>query len=122
MKNVEIKKLGRPVNVNSARQQRIAELAEKKANGTLKKGRPVNEKSMRQINLTLKALKMLAGEEIKKGRPVNENSARQQRIAELAAKAAANGGTVKRGRPAKVKVDIESIELVELTAANGGIE
>jgi hypothetical protein len=122
MKNVEIKKLGRPVNVNSARQQRIAELAEKKANGTLKKGRPVNEKSMRQINLTLKALKMLAGEEIKKGRPVNENSARQQRIAELAAKAAANGGTVKRGRPAKAKVDIESIELVELTAANGGIE
>jgi|LakMenEpi03Aug12_release.lakeMendotaPanAssembly.Ray.scaffolds.fasta_scaffold919856_1 hypothetical protein len=122
MKNVEIKKLGRPVNVNSARQQRIAELAEKKANGTLKKGRPVKEGSMRQINLTLKALKMLAGEEIKKGRPVKADSARQQRIAELAAKAAANGGTVKRGRPAKAKVDIESIELVELTAANGGIE
>jgi hypothetical protein len=40
----------------------------------------------------------------------------------LAAKAAANGGTVKRGRPAKAKVDSESIELVELTAANGGIE
>ena len=121
MKNVEIKKLGRPVNVNSARQQRIAELAEKKANGTLKKGRPVNENSARQQRIAELELKKLNGE-LKKGRPVNENSARQQRIAELAAKAAANGGTVKRGRPAKAKVDIESIELVELTAANGGIE
>ena len=120
--NVEVKKLGRPVNPTSARQQRIAELAEKKANGTLKKGRPVNSTSMRQMNLTLKALKMLAGETISKGRPVNPDSKRQQRIAELAAKAAANGGTVKRGRPAQVKPDVESIELVELTAANGGIE
>jgi hypothetical protein len=33
------------------------------------------------------------------GRPINPNSARQQRLAEQAARAAANGGVVKRGRP-----------------------
>jgi hypothetical protein len=36
-----------------------------------------------------------------KGRPVVEGSARQARLAARAARAAANGGTVKRGRPAK---------------------
>ena len=39
------------------------------------------------------------------GRPVNPNSARQIRLAELKAKAEANGGAVKRGRPAKIKAD-----------------
>jgi len=38
-----------------------------------------------------------------KGRPVVEGSARQARLAARAARAAQNGGTVKRGRPAKVK-------------------
>jgi hypothetical protein len=40
-----------------------------------------------------------------KGRPVNPNSARQLRLAELKAKAEANGGAVKRGRPVQVKND-----------------
>jgi hypothetical protein len=40
----------------------------------------------------------------KKGRPIVEGSARQLREAAKAARAAANGGIVKRGRPAKEKV------------------
>jgi hypothetical protein len=38
-----------------------------------------------------------------KGRPVVEGSARQARLAARAARVAANGGVVKRGRPAKAK-------------------
>jgi hypothetical protein len=38
-----------------------------------------------------------------KGRPVVEGSARQARLAARAARAAQNGGIVRRGRPAKVK-------------------
>jgi hypothetical protein len=45
-----------------------------------------------------------------KGRPVVEGSARQKRLAERAARAAANGGVVKRGRPiAKKAAAIEEI-------------
>ena len=38
-----------------------------------------------------------------KGRPVVEGSARQARLAARAARAAQNGGIVRRGRPAKAK-------------------
>jgi len=40
-----------------------------------------------------------------KGRPIKEGSARQARLAARAARAAANGGVIKRGRPAKPKVE-----------------
>ena len=105
VKNSEVKgvKTGRPVNPNSVRQIRLAELAAKKANGELKRGRPVNENSERQFKLRMKAIGLTAGQ----GRPVNPNSARQLRLAELAAKAELNGGAVKRGRPAKVVVTDE---------------
>ena len=36
-----------------------------------------------------------------KGRPIKEGSARQTRLAARAARVAANGGVIKRGRPAK---------------------
>ena len=108
---------GRPVNENSARQLRLKELEAKKAAGTLKKGRPVNVMSERQFRLKTQALNKALG--IKQGRPVDKNSARQQRLAELEAKKAANGGTIKRGRPAQVK---ESVELVEIAAIEGNIE
>ena len=62
--------LGRPVDPNSVRQQRLAEL---------------------------EAKRIANGGTIKRGRPVNMNSERQKRLAELAAKRAA--GTLKRGRP-----------------------
>jgi hypothetical protein len=100
MKNViveEVKVLGRPVNPNSARQIRLAELEAKKANGELKRGRPVNPNSERQARLEKQAVNKANG--VGQGRPVNPNSARQLRLAELKAKAEANGGAVKRGRP-----------------------
>ena len=106
MKNVvveEVKVLGRPVNPNSARQIRLAELEAKKQNGELKRGRPVNESSERQARLKKQAENKALG--LGQGRPVNPNSARQIRLAELKAKAEANGGSVKRGRPAKIKAD-----------------
>lgn len=96
-------KRGRPVKPDSARQIRIAELAEKRANGELKKGRPIKADSARQMRLVELETKRLNGE-LKKGRPVNSESARQKRIAELAAKAAANGGVMPLGRP-KVVID-----------------
>lgn len=100
---VEVKVLGRPTNPNSARQIRLAELAEKKAKGELKQGRPVNPNSERQARLAMQEANKALG--LGQGRPVNPNSARQKRLAELAAKAEANGGTVKRGRPALPKAD-----------------
>jgi len=48
-------------------------------------------------------IKVMNPETKQKGRPVVEGSARQARLAARAARAAQNGGTVKRGRPAKVK-------------------
>ena len=53
------KKTGRPINPTSARQQRLAELDAKRANGTLKRGRPVDVTSARQVALRAAAAKML---------------------------------------------------------------
>ena len=72
--NTEVKVKGRPINQNSKRQQRIAELQAKREAGLLKKGRPIVE-----------------------------GSKRQERLAEKEARKAANGGIVKRGRPKMVK-------------------
>jgi hypothetical protein len=44
----------------------------------------------------------------KRGRPIVEGSARQLREAARAARIAANGGVVKRGRPAKDKAEAEA--------------
>jgi len=108
MKNVnviveEVKVLGRPVNPNSVRQIRLAELEAKKQNGELKQGRPVNPNSERQFRLKMQAINKVLG--LGQGRPVNPNSARQLRLAEQKAKAEANGGKVKLGRPAAPKGD-----------------
>lgn len=46
----------------------------------------------------------------KTGRPIVEGSARQARLAARAERAAANGGTVKRGRPAKPKAEHATAE------------
>jgi len=108
---------GRPVDENSVRQLRLKELAAKKAAGTLVKGRPVNASSDRQLRLKIQFANKQLG--IGQGRPVNPNSVRQQRLAELESKKVANGGTIKRGRPAQIK---ESVELVEVKAAEGNIE
>jgi hypothetical protein len=106
VKNSEVKgiKTGRPVNPNSARQIRLAELVAKKANGELKRGRPVDSNSARQARLMLQLANKILG--VGQGRPVNPNSARQIRLAELEAKKVANGGVVKRGRPTKVTDEV----------------
>jgi len=105
VKNSEVKgvKTGRPVNPNSARQIRLAELEAKRSNGELRRGRPVDVNSERQFRLKIQALNKALG--VGQGRPVNPNSARQMRLAELEAKKAANGGVIKRGRPAVAKVE-----------------
>ena len=56
VKGRELGLLGRPVNPNSKRQIRLAELAVKRANGTLVKGRPINMNSKRQQRLLNKAV------------------------------------------------------------------
>lgn len=103
------KKKGRPVDPTSKRQIRLAELAEKKANGTLKKGRPIVEGSKRQQRIAELASKAEAnGGVVKRGRNIDPTSKRQIRLAELEAKRAA--GTLKRGRPS-TKVEGLEIEL-----------
>ena len=94
-------KTGRKIDPNSVRQVRLAELAAKKANGELRRGRPVDSTSDRQLRLKIQAINKALG--VGQGRPVDPNSARQIRLAELEAKREL--GLVKRGRPAKVKVE-----------------
>ena len=67
-------KRGRPVNPSSARQQRLALMAERREAGEVKRGRPVNPNSARQLKLKSQGTG-------KRGRPVNPNSARQQKLA-----------------------------------------
>jgi hypothetical protein len=95
-------KRGRPVNENSVRQQRLAELEEKRANGELRKGRPVNNNSVRQVRLAELELKRVNGE-LKKGRPVNESSVRQMRLKEIEERKL--NGTFKLGRPKAIKLE-----------------
>lgn len=83
------KVLGRPVNPNSARQQRLAELEAKRAAGECKRGRPTVAGSKRQEVLAARAAKVAAGIELKRGRPVDPNSERQQRLAGKTAEVAA---------------------------------
>ena len=77
--------LGRPIDPNSARQKRIAELAARRANGECKRGRPVVAGSKRQHVLEARAAKVASGVVLEKGRPVDPTSKRQ---IELAAKEA----------------------------------
>lgn len=113
----EVKQLGRPVNPNSERQKRLAELEAKRANGELKRGRPVNGTSARQARLAELAAKAeMNGGSVKRGRPVNGESERQKRLAERAAKVEA-GNVIKRGRPKMEKVETVVAETVATEAA-----
>ena len=66
---VEAKQKGRKSNATSKRQMKIAEREAKKIDGTLKKGRPAVAGSKRQIVLAEREAKRAAGIEVKKGRP-----------------------------------------------------
>ena len=79
--------LGRPVDPNSKRQQRLATAPGKKT------GRPINPNSARQQRLIAQAERAAAnGGVVKRGRPVNPNSARQIALREAAAKLVAEKG------------------------------
>ena len=77
----------------------LAKTSKAEVGGSGTKGRPVDPNSKRQA-------KLAAPKTGKKGRPVVEGSARQLREAAKAARAAANGGVVKRGRPAQPKAEV----------------
>ena len=83
---VETKQLGRPVNPNSVRQQRLKEMAEKREQGLLKRGRPIVSESKRQQVLKAREEKVNNGIELKRGRPVNPESNRQVTLAKKVSK------------------------------------
>lgn len=97
-------KLGRPVNPNSARQIRLAEIAAKREAGLIKRGRPSVPGSANALKKEMQLAKKLSGIEIKRGRPANPESRRAKRIADLEARRAA--GTLKLGRPKMVVVEV----------------
>ena len=79
--------LGRPVDPNSKRQQRLATAPGKRT------GRPINPHSARPQRLCEQAARAIAnGGVVKRGRPVNPNSARQIALREAISKAIANQG------------------------------
>jgi hypothetical protein len=67
------------------------------------RGRKVNLNSARQMKLALKATLAEQGVTIQRGRKPNPTSERQQRLAVFAERIA-NGEVVKRGRPKKLAV------------------
>lgn len=72
------KRLGRPANANSRRQQTLALKAEMREKGLIKRGRPIDPTSKKQMR-------------------------EQARLEFLA-----NGGVIKRGRPKMVKTEVEA--------------
>ena len=102
-----VKRKGRPVVEDSARQLRLKSLEEKRANGELRRGRPVVEDSARQLRLQELEAKRVNGD-LRRGRPVNEMSARQLRLKDLEERR--NNGTLKLGRPKVEKVEPQTIE------------
>ena len=89
---VEAKQKGRKSNATSKRQIKIVEREAKKINGTLKKGRPAVAGSKRQIVLAEREAKRAAGIEVKKGRPAK----------------------AKVEKPAKVKKVKAAVEIIDI--------
>jgi len=83
---VETPRLGRPMNPNSVRQQRLKEMSDKREQGLLKRGRPVVAESTRQQVLKAREEKVNNGIELKRGRPVNSESNRQVTLAKKVSK------------------------------------
>jgi len=101
------KQLGRPVNKNSVRKIKLKEIAEKRAQGLIKRGRPANENSKNAAKMKARQEKLAAGIILKRGRPVNETSARQTRLNDLSERR--SNGTLKLGRPKQqVIVEVKS--------------
>jgi len=96
---IDEKFLGRPINPNSARQQKLRERELKALNGGVKRGRPVNPESARQQSLSSKGTNVDENGVPRRGRPVSEVSKRQQQLKEREMKIAA-GYVPTKGRPA----------------------
>ena len=88
---VEAKQKGRKSNPTSKRQMKMAEREAKINDGTLKKGRPAIAGSKRQIVLAEREAKRAAGIEVKRGRPAK----------------------AKVEKPAKVKKVKATVEIIE---------
>lgn len=63
------KRLGRPANPNSNRQQTLALKAELREKGLIKRGRPVDPTSKKQMREQARAALLANGGVIKRGRP-----------------------------------------------------
>lgn len=98
MKEVVMPNLGRPVDLNSARQKRLAEIAAKKADPNFKLGRPSNPESAAYKRRQELEAKRAAGL-LKLGRPAVEGSKNQLKKAEMEAKKADPNYKPERGRP-----------------------
>jgi hypothetical protein len=88
---VEAKQKGRKSDPTSKRQMKMAEREAKINDGTLKKGRPAIAGSKRQIVLAEREAKRAAGIEVKRGRPAK----------------------AKVEKPAKVKKVKATVEVIE---------
>jgi len=88
---VEAKQKGRKSDPTSKRQMKMAEREAKINDGTLKKGRPAIAGSKRQIVLAEREAKRAAGIEVKRGRPAK----------------------AKVEKPAKVKKVKATVEIIE---------
>jgi len=120
VKQIPMKKAspGRPVNKNSVRQIRLADIAERKENGTFgRTGRPINPNSVNQAKVRATAERVANGEVITRGRPIDKTSARQVFLDDIAERKA--NGTYKLGRPAgtknKVVEIVEEADMIEMS-------
>ena len=96
---IEVKVLGRKINENSARQIRLRENEEKRAQGLIKRGRPVIEGSESQVKKLRQQIKVDLGYTLRRGRPVIEGS--ESQIKKLRQQEKVNNGVeLRRGRPA----------------------
>lgn len=78
---VVAKRVGRPVNPNSARQLKLAERARLEEAGiVIKRGPKINPDSAHQKKLRAREELLAQGITPKRGRPVNPNSARQLKM------------------------------------------
>lgn len=100
---------GRPVNPNSVRQQRLADIEKRKAEGKFgRTGRPVNPESANYKKKMEREARKAEGGVISRGRPVNPDSARQKFLADIAERKA--NGTYKLGRPKAIKTETEEVK------------
>lgn len=88
----ESKVPGRPVNPNSARQRKLADMEKRKSEngGFTPLGRPVNPNSSRQQKLAEIEARKASGEVIHRGRPKMTEEEKQQKRAEYQEKLAAH--------------------------------